>query len=109
MSYRAEHYNVILKVVQERFQIANDDLPPDIWIAWRVSLKRMFDEGILIAEILAAIPEAGRRLRWPGRTAFWKRVRDVVLKNRRETRPPVRIERGAEQIGRILRRTATPS
>jgi hypothetical protein len=99
--YKREHYDAVLQAVQGRFDIKSGDLSPSIWIAWRVAIKRMFDEGILIREIIQAIPEAGERRHWPGGTAFWHRVKDVVLKNRRES-TTIRIT-GMQSSSEILR------
>ena len=102
--YKQDHYNQVLKIVQDRYQIQSSDLPPNIWIAWRVQIKKMFDEGILISEINNAIPEAENKKQWPLDTSFWHRVHDVVLKNRYERRPVVKVDKGTESIADLLRK-----
>jgi hypothetical protein len=82
--YRQQHYNTVIGAIQQEFGIKNTDLPGHIWIAWRVAIKRMFDDGLLIKEIVAAIPEAAEKRRWPDGTSFMRRLHDVALKNRRE-------------------------
>ena len=101
MIYKKDFYNKIFKVIQEKYGIKNEDLPGKIWIAWRVQVKRLFDKGILIKEILTALPEAEKKKYWPMRTAFWHRVEDVVLKNRREIKPAFK-ENKIESIKDLL-------
>jgi hypothetical protein len=82
--------------------MTNASLTNEEWIAWRVQLKRMFDLEISIAEILSAIDEATDKKKWPGGTAFWHRVCDVVLKNRHEARPTVKTDDGPSSMHDIL-------
>jgi len=103
MSYKQEYYNQIFKVIQEKYHIENEDLPDNIWIAWRVAIKSMFDEGILIKEILSALPEAEEKKHWPFDTSFWHRVNDIVLKNRREIKPTFK-ENKTESIKDLLQK-----
>jgi hypothetical protein len=102
MSYKQEHYNEIFKHIQEKYSLSNEDIPKHIWIAWRVSIKRMFDEGILISEIIGALPEAEMKGHWPHGTAFWHRVKDVVLKNRHYARKAVKVDEGMQSLASLM-------
>lgn len=104
MSYPAACYNQIFEEVKRRFGMTNASLTNDEWIGWRVQVKKMFDNNVSVAEILGALDEAAEKRHWPGGTAFWHRVYDVVLKNRREQLGPVKQDRGMEAFGSVLSR-----
>lgn len=67
-----------------------------------MAIMRMFDDSLTIKEILAAFDEACEKKKWPGDVKFWKRVHDVALKNRREARPTMEVDKGFEDISSVL-------
>lgn len=102
MSYAAVHYKQVLDAVVSRFSMDEDRVPDWQWLAWRSAIKRLFDQDLLISEILGAIDEAAEKRKWPDAVGFWKRVEDVCLKNRREQRRS-RVD-GTHSIRDILER-----
>lgn len=104
MSYPATYYKQVIDAVLQTFDIPVQHVPAWQFIAWRVAIKRMFDNGILIAEMLQALREAGAKRQWPRGVALFHRLEDVVLKNRREQRPTVQVESAFTSIGDVLQR-----
>ena len=90
MSYKPEHYNAVFTAMrhqfgEEWFKAVN----PFWWNIWRRQIKeRFFDQGILIREMTAGLDEAAQKMKWPSGKAFFHRLEDVCLKNRRESRAP---------------------
>ena len=103
MVFPQKNYNVVLKCVQGLYGLQNSDLSPRLWVAWRKSLKRMFEDGITVNEILSAIYEARDLKLWPQGTRYWHRVKDVVLKNRRATYRTTRTDAGPVRIMDLLK------
>jgi len=106
MSYLAAHYNAVFEAMRREFGDAwYESVNPMWWNVWRRQIKeRFFDEGILIREMVAALPEASVKMRWPMGTAFFQRLEDVCLKNRREARTTTRD--GMKPIADLLPRNA---
>jgi hypothetical protein len=99
--YPQAYYNVILNCIVEEFNLDVRKIPDWQWGAWRAAIKRLFDQDVFIKEITHAIPEAGEKKKWPGSTAYFKRLEDVVLKNRREREPAVK-KYGMTGLGTLL-------
>lgn len=102
-SYPQEAYTRILKYLQQKFKIDTYSLPGHVWIAWRKSIKKLFEQNFTVDEVLGAVEEACNKKLWPSNTAFWHRVEDVCLKNRHEVRPTIRRD-GLEGIRGVLDR-----
>lgn len=98
--YKQAHYIQVLDAVTKEYKLRS--LPDWQWIAWRVSIKRLFDQGISIREILAAIPEAGEKRKWPGDAKFWKRVEDIVYLHRKNTERIVTVDSGMSGLRDLL-------
>lgn len=102
--YKAAYYDEIFREVYKRFGIEIKDAPRHIWVAWHTQVKRMFDKGILIKEIVAAIPEAGEKRKWPIDTGFWKRVEDIVYLHRKEEKKTVKVDTGMTSLKDLLKK-----
>lgn len=100
MSYPTSCYNQVLNHLTERFNLK--DVAPGQWIIWRHHIKTLFDQDILIKEILAAVDEAAEKGKWPQGTGFFSRVRDIVLVHRKQTERVVTVDRGFTSLGEIL-------
>lgn len=110
--YKPEYYNSIFETMRRLWgEEWYNAVKPVWWNIWRRHLKQMFDDGLLIAEIKAALPEAADKRRWPGGTILMSRIRDVVLKNRREAtrRTTTTIDRGPESVRSVLGRITNPA
>lgn len=101
--YRREHYNEVLDAVVNAFSLDPDRIPNVQWMAWRVAIKRLFDQGILIKEIVAAIPQASKKLDWPSNTAFFHRIEDIVYLNRKHQEKIVRVDTGPSGLSDLLK------
>lgn len=99
--YPQAYYTCILNCIVEEFDLDVRKIPDWQWGAWRASIKRLFEQDVLIKEITRAIPEAGEKKKWPGSTAFFHRLEDVILKNRRERNPAVKVN-GMTGLGNLL-------
>jgi hypothetical protein len=65
MSYQAIHYTMVFEAFRTHWGDAwYSSVNPDQWNIWRRQIKALFDEGILIKEIIAAIPEASEPRKW---------------------------------------------
>lgn len=106
MSFAREHYNAVFEEMKRLF---GDDWYNSVdwptWgVVWRSQIKhRFFEQGILIREMYAAMPEACEKGKWPQGKSFFERLENVCLKNRRESRPIVRVDEGMKPAGDILK------
>lgn len=99
MSYKKEHYQQVFQAISERYSI---EYPPYGFYPAAMSLvKRMFDDDLTIQNIVAALPEAQEKRKWPVGTGFLKRLHQVALKNRREYNP-FKIYDGVKSLGSLL-------
>jgi len=89
--YKREWYNTVLNAIIEHYDLNAKNIPEWQYAAWRSSIKRFFDSGYLIREIVGAIDEAGNKKQWPGGRYLFTRLEDVILKNRRERTPIVKL------------------
>lgn len=96
--FKQEHYNQILQAIVDQFNIDPKNVPQVQWIAWRSAIKRLFLQGILIQEIIDAIPGASKRLDWPTNTSFFHRIEDIVYLNRRKKEQVVKVNDGLTKI-----------
>lgn len=95
--YKAEYYNQILQALVDQFSLDTSKIPNVQWVAWRVAIKRLFDQNILIDEIISAIPQASKKMDWPTNTAFFHRIEDIVYLNRKK-QPQVKINEGLTKL-----------
>lgn len=103
VTYPAEAYNIVLKKVQTLFKLDNGSLTREMWIRWRSQIKQLFNDGLLVDEILAALEEAAENKKnWPTGTAFWWRVRDVALLKKRDRPKPLVVNEGPKAIGSLF-------
>lgn len=100
--YRREHYNVVLDAIIKQFGINQATVPDWQWTAWRVSIKRLFDNGYLIKEIVGAIEQAGEKRKWPIDRKLFTRIEDVILLRRREIEPITKIDTGPQSLRNLL-------
>lgn len=103
--YKKEYYNKILQAIVDTFSLDTTKIPNVQWVAWRVAIKRLFDQGILIDEIISAIPQASKKMDWPSNTAFFHRIEDIVYLNRKHTEKVVKVDTGIQSIKDLLRWT----
>lgn len=108
MSYRAAHYNAVFEAMRRQFgEQWYGSVPPMWWNVWRKQIREwFFDEDILIGEMIAGLDEAAGKRRWPAGTSFFRRLHDVVLKNRieRKRRGSVQVD-GMKRLGDLFPRT----
>ena len=90
--YKQEYYNQILQAITTQFSLDVSKIPQVQWTAWRVAIKRLFDQNILIDEIISAIPQASKKMDWPSNTAFFHRIEDIVYLNRKHTEKVVKVD-----------------
>ena len=101
--YEQTHYNEVLQAVVDEFSLDVSKIPQVQWTAWRVAIKRLFDQNILISEIISAIPEAGKKMQWPQNVTFWKRIEDVVYLNRKHREKTVKVNTGMTGLSDLLK------
>lgn len=100
--FKAEHYNTVLQAITDQFNIDVAKVPQVQWTAWRVAIKRLFLQGILIDEIISAIPQASKKMDWPSNTSFFHRIEDIVYLNRKHTEPVVKLDTGMVGLSGLL-------
>lgn len=102
-----EDYNRIINQLLLWFELERGSVPPERYRMWRKQIKRLFIAGFTVEEILGAFEEASQKKNWPrGRKnppGFFTRVRDIVLKNRRYTRPTLAYNKGFEDFSTLLK------
>lgn len=104
MRYKAIWYDEIFQAVYEKFKISPVTIPRSQWVAWHAQVKRLFEAGILIKEILNALDEAAKKNHWPIGTGFWKRVEDIVYLHRKEEKKTVREDTGLQSLKDIFKK-----
>lgn len=100
--YKQEHYNEVLQSVIDQFSLDVTRIPQVQWVAWRVAIKRLFDQNILISEIVSAIPGASKKMDWPSNTAFFHRIEDIVYLNRKHKEQVVKVDTGLTGLRDLL-------
>jgi hypothetical protein len=96
--YSQEHYNEVLNAIVKEFHLDVPKIPGVQWVAWRVAIKRLFDQDILIREIIEAIPQASKKMDWPQNTAFFHRIEDIVYLNRKRKEKIIKVDEGLTKI-----------
>lgn len=108
MSYDPAHYNAVFEAMKQRFGTTwYGSVRPIQWNIWRRRIKEdFFDQNILIREMIAGLDEAAGKDQWPRGTSFFRRLHDVVLKNRIEgrRRSPVQLD-GMKRLGDLMPRS----
>lgn len=104
--YPIEAYRMIFRAMREQFG--------DKWFlsvhrswynAWQRQIKHLFfDKDITAAEVISCLEEASGKKRWPMGTGFFKRVDDVLWKNRRERPTNTYENKGPESVSTLLDR-----
>ena len=102
--YKGIYYDEIFAEVYKKFKISPVSIPRSQWVAWHSQVKKMFDKGILIKEIISALDEAAEKGKWPIGTGFWKRVEDIVLLHRKELKKYIREDSTMESIKDIFKK-----
>lgn len=106
MSFDPKHYNMVFEEMKRLFgQQWYDSVDWPTWgVVWRSQIKhRFFEQDILIREMVAAMPEACEKGKWPQGKSFFERLENVCLKNRREARPTIIPDRGMQPAADILK------
>lgn len=105
-TYDPTDYNRVFEAMRHEFgEVWYKSVPGFQWNVWRRHIKTMFfDQNYLIAEMIAAIPEAANKRQWPGGTAFFHRLKDICDVRRVEARrySAIKVDKGLESIGAML-------
>jgi hypothetical protein len=105
-TYVPEHYNQFFRAMKSEWgDVWYNSVKPYQWNIWRRHIKTMFfDQGYLIREMIAAIPESAKKTKWPMGTGYFSRLRDICDVNRlqRQRETPVKLDRGFQPISVIL-------
>lgn len=106
MAYHPAHYNQIFEEMRKRFgDTWYQSIAPVWWNIWRRQIKELFfDQDILIKEMIAGLDEAAEKRKWPAGTVFFQRLQMVCLKNRREARPTMEINRGMQPLSELIKK-----
>lgn len=113
-TYDPEDYNRIFRAMKSEFgDTWYNSIQPYQWNIWRKHIKVMFfDQGYLINEMIAAIPESAKKMQWPMGRAYFSRLHDVCDVNRRYRKKHIATEgsenvatnRGMESMGSLVSR-----
>lgn len=96
--YKKEWFDNIINEICRQFSIEQKLIPNVQQRSWRVAIKRLFDQNILIDEIISAIPQASKKMYWPTNTAFFHRIEDVVYLNRKKRERVVKVNEGLTKL-----------
>lgn len=101
MGYKSEYFNTVIQSIEKKY-----GAPAPRWLQapWRVQIAKLFDDGILISEIIAALDEAMDAKKWPMNTGLMKRVKDIVYLHRKEEKKTVKVDSGMQSLKDLLKK-----
>lgn len=105
--FKQSDYNDVFNAMRHSFgESWYAGINPVQWNIWRRQIKEILFLGIeaTLQEIHSAIDMAGNKKQWPIGTALIKRIRDIVLVQRKQRGKITIVNTGPESMGDLLKR-----